>query len=91
MLMEKSWESKDISLKETLEYIKNCDLMEIVERKHTKSIYFKDINDNLSCIIYNITNCTSSILANVRGIKVNHNLNVEEFTKLYNQYKIFMK
>lgn len=91
MLMEKNLKSEDMTVEETLEYLKNCDLMEIKESKHTKSIYFKDVNDNLSCIIYNITNCTSSILANVRGINVNHTLDVNVFTKLFNQYKIFIK
>ena len=91
MVKEKSLQSEPLNVQEALDYLKNCDLMEIKEGKYTKSIYFKDINDNLSAIIYSLANGSSTILASIRGENYTFNLDKEEFVKLFNKHRIFMK
>ena len=82
--------SDPITIQEALDYLRNCDLMEVKEAKYTKSIYFKDINDNMSAIIHSLVNSSATILASIRGINYTFDLEKEEFIKIFNKHRIFM-
>lgn len=80
----------DITVEQALSFITSCDLVHIAENKYTKSIYFKDQFDNLSCIIYSLANSSATIFTTVKGVKFNFSINAEEFRKIFNKYKIFI-
>lgn len=71
-------------------YLNSCDFAYISNHKHTKSIYFKDADDNFTVLIYSILHGHSSVLATVNGKKYNSPITNEEFFELYNKYKIFL-
>ncbi len=80
----------DITVEQALSFITSCDLVHIGENKYTKSIYFKDQFDNLSCIIYSLANSSATVLTTIDGVKFNSSIDSEEFRKLFNKYKIFI-
>ena len=80
----------DITVEQALSFITSCDLVHIAENKYTKSIYFKDQFDNLSCIIYSLANSSATVLTTIDGVKFSSTIDPEEFRKLFNKYKIFI-
>ena len=90
MLTKDIKESIDYTPDQVLEYLDNCDLMNIAENKFTKSLYFKDSDDNISCLIYSLANSSCTILATINKTKYNGSIGVEDFRKFFNKYKIFI-
>ena len=80
----------DVTIEQALLHLNSCDLVRISENKYTKSIYFKDQFDNLSCIIYSLANSSATILTTINGVKFNCSIDSEEFRKIFNKYKIFI-
>jgi len=74
---------------EVFMYIKSCDLISIREGKNSKSIWFKDNDNNFTMFTQNTINATSTVLATIRGIQYNSPITNAEFNKLFLQYKIF--
>jgi hypothetical protein len=80
---------EDININDVLNYIKSCDLISVREGKNTKSIYFKDNDNNYTVFIYSLLNNSATVLATVSGINVNFIINLNTFYSLFNRYKIF--
>lgn len=80
----------DVSVDEIIEYANSCFLAQISYNKQTKSIYFKDNDDNITCFIYSYLNNQSSVLATIRGQKINLAVPIEKFNDLFNKNKIFI-
>lgn len=83
--------NKDIDVNEIFEYVNSCDLAYIGNGLYTKSIYFKDNDDNITAFIYSYLHGTSSVFATVRGTKVNLPVSIESFNNLFNKNKIFIR
>lgn len=79
-----------ITNKDVFLYLNSCDFAYISNNKHTKSIYFKDADDNFTVLIYSILHGHSSVLATINGKKYNAPIENDEFFNLYNKYKIFL-
>ncbi len=90
MLTENITLKTDPNSEEVLSYLDNCDLMNISENKFTKSLYFKDSNDDISCLIYSLSNSSCTILATINGMKYNGSVVIDDFRKFFNKYKIFI-
>lgn len=88
MVAEKKFEK--LTNAEIMDYLNKSDLMHVSENRQTKSIYFKDSDENISCVIYTLTYPDATILATVNGSKVNCLLPRKEFYDLFNKYKIFI-
>jgi hypothetical protein len=80
---------EDINISDVLNYIKSCDLISVREGKNTKSIYFKDNDNNYTVFIYSLLNNSATVLATVSGVNVNFNVDLNTFYSLFNRYKIF--
>ena len=80
---------KDININDVLNYIKSCDLISVREGKNTKSVYFKDNDNNYTVFIYSILNNSATVLATVAGVNFNSIISREIFYNLFNRYKIF--
>ena len=80
---------KDININDVLNYIKSCDLISVREGKNTKSVYFKDNDNNYTVFIYSLLNNSATVLATVAGVNFNSILSREIFYNLFNKYKIF--
>lgn len=88
MVAEKKFDN--LTNEEIMDYLNKSDLMHISENRQTKSIYFKDTNENISCIIYTLTYPDATILANINGLKINRLLPRKDFYEIFNKYKIFI-
>jgi hypothetical protein len=80
---------KDININDVLNYIKSCDLISVREGKNTKSVYFKDNDNNYTVFIYSLLNNSATVLATVAGVNFNSIISREIFYNLFNKYKIF--
>jgi hypothetical protein len=80
---------KDININDVLNYIKSCDLISVREGKNTKSVYFKDNDNNYTVFIYSLLNNSATVIATVSGINVDLNISREIFYSVFNKYKIF--
>jgi len=80
---------RDININDVLNYIKSCDLISVREGKNTKSIYFKDNDNNYTVFIYSLLNNSATVLATIAGINFNSIMSREIFYNLFNKYKIF--
>ena len=89
MVIDKIAINVPISNSEVFMYIKSCDLIQIREGKNSKSIWFKDNDNNFTMFTHNLINATSTVLATIRGEKYNSSITNAEFNKLFLQYKIF--
>jgi len=59
------------------------------EGKNTKSVYFKDNDNNYTVFIYSLLNNSATVIATVSGINVDLNISREIFYNVFNKYKIF--
>ena len=89
MVIDKILIDVPICNNEVFMYIKSCDLISIREGKNSKSIWFKDNDNNFTMFTQNTINATSTVLATIRGIQYNSPITNAEFNKLFLQYKIF--
>jgi hypothetical protein len=80
---------EDININDVLNYIKSCDLISVREGKNTKSVYFKDNDNNYTVFIYSLLNNSATVLATVAGINFNSIISREIFYNIFNKYKIF--
>ena len=80
---------KDININDVLNYIKSCDLISVREGKNTKSIYFKDNDNNYTVFIYSLLNNSATVLATVAGVNFNSIISREIFYNIFDRYKIF--
>ena len=80
---------KDININDVLNYIKSCDLISVREGKNTKSVYFKDNDNNYTVFIYSLLNNSATVLATIAGINFNTIITREIFYNIFNKYKIF--
>jgi len=80
---------KDININDVLNYIKSCDLISVREGKNTKSVYFKDNDNNYTVFIYSILNNSATVLATIAGINFNSIISREIFYNIFDRYKIF--
>lgn len=83
--------NKDIDVNEIFEYVNSCDLVYIGNGSYTKSIYYKDNDENITVFIYSYLHGTSTVLATVRGTKINLPVPLESFNNLFNKNKIFIR
>lgn len=77
----------------------NAEIVSLVEEKtfasikqghYTKSIYFKDENDDFSCFIFNLTSRSCSLFATINKKKYNIEISSDKFNSLFSKYKIFL-
>jgi len=80
---------RDININDVLNYIKSCDLISVREGKNTKSVYFKDNDNNYTVFIYSLLNNSATVLATIAGINFNSIITREIFYNIFNKYKIF--
>ena len=80
---------KDININDVLNYIKSCDLISVREGKNTKSVYFKDNDNNYTVFIYSLLNNSATVLATVAGINFNSIISRQVFYNIFDRYKIF--
>jgi hypothetical protein len=80
---------KDININDVLNYIKSCDLISVREGKNTKSVYFKDNDNNYTVFIYSILNNSATVLATIAGINFNSIISKQVFYNIFDKYKIF--
>lgn len=80
---------EDININDVLNYIKSCDLISVREGKNTKSVYFKDNDNNYTVFIYSLLNNSATVLATIAGINFNSIITREIFYNIFNKYKIF--
>ena len=80
---------RDININDVLNYIKSCDLISVREGKNTKSVYFKDNDNNYTVFIYSLLNNSATVLATVAGINFNSIISRQVFYNIFNRYKIF--
>jgi len=80
---------KDININDVLNYIKSCDLISVREGKNTKSVYFKDNDNNYTVFIYSILNNSATVLATVAGVNFNSIITIRVFYNIFDKYKIF--
>jgi len=80
---------KDININDVLNYIKSCDLISVREGKNTKSVYFKDNDNNYTVFIYSLLNNSATVLATVAGINFNTIISRQIFYNIFDKYKIF--
>lgn len=83
-------DSKIYSNDDIFSYINSCDLMSVNDFKYTKSIYFKDSDDNISCIIFSLNDRVATILATIDNQKINTTITAQEFYNIFNKHKIFI-
>lgn len=81
-------EKEIINIEAAINNISNCDLVCVREGRQTKSIWFRDKDDNLTCLIYNLLGGSSTILATVNFEHFNSTINKSVFFELWNKYKI---
>jgi exonuclease I len=80
---------EDININDVLNYIKSCDLISVREGKNTKSVYFKDNDNNYTVFIYSLLNNSATVLATIAGINFNTNITRQIFYNIFDKYKIF--
>ena len=80
---------EDININDVLNYIKSCDLISVREGKNTKSVYFKDNDNNYTVFIYSLLNNSATVLATVAGINFNSIISRQTFYNIFDKYKIF--
>lgn len=80
---------KDININDVLNYIKSCDLISVREGKNTKSVYFKDNDNNYTVFIYSLLNNSATVIATVAGINFNTIISRQIFYNIFDKYKIF--
>lgn len=80
---------EDININDVLNYIKSCDLISVREGKNTKSVYFKDNDNNYTVFIYSILNNSATVLATIAGINFNSIISKQVFYNIFDKYKIF--
>ena len=80
---------EDININDVLNYIKSCDLISVREGKNTKSVYFKDNDNNYTVFIYSLLNNSATCLATVAGINFNSIISRQVFYNIFDKYKIF--
>jgi hypothetical protein len=80
---------EDININDVLNYIKSCDLISVREGKNTKSVYFKDNDNNYTVFIYSLLNNSATVLATVAGINFNSIISRQVFYNIFDRYKIF--
>jgi hypothetical protein len=80
---------RDININDVLNYIKSCDLISVREGKNTKSVYFKDNDNNYTVFIYSLLNNSATVLATIAGVNFNTIITREIFYNIFNKYKIF--
>lgn len=80
---------KDININDVLNYIKSCDLISVREGKNTKSVYFKDNDNNYTVFIYCVSNNSATVLATIAGINFNSIITRQVFYNIFDRYKIF--
>ena len=80
---------EDININDVLNYIKSCDLISVREGKNTKSVYFKDNDNNYTVFIYSLLNNSATVLATVAGINFNSIISRRVFYNIFDRYKIF--
>lgn len=80
---------KDININDVLNYIKSCDLISVREGKNTKSVYFKDNDNNYTVFIYCVSNNSATVLATIAGINFNSIITRQVFYNIFDKYKIF--
>ena len=81
-------EKEIINIEAAINNISNCDLVCFREGRQTKSIWFRDKDNNLTCLIYNLLGGSSTILATVNFEQFNSTINKSVFFELWNKYKI---
>ena len=80
---------EDININDVLNYIKSCDLISVREGKNTKSVYFKDNDNNYTVFIYCVSNNSATVLATIAGINFNSIISRQVFYNIFDRYKIF--
>jgi len=80
---------KDININDVLNYIKSCDLISVREGKNTKSVYFKDNDNNYTVFVYSILNNSATVLATIAGVNFNSIISRQVFYNIFDRYKIF--
>ena len=81
-------EKEIINIEVAINNLSNCDLVCFREGRQTKSIWFRDKDNNLTCLIYNLLGGSSTILATVNFEQFNSTINKSVFFELWNKYKI---
>lgn len=81
-------EKEIINIEAAINNLSNCDLVCFREGRQTKSIWFRDKDNNLTCLIYNLLGGSSTILATVNFEQFNSTINKSVFFELWNKYKI---
>jgi len=77
-----------INIDVAINNISNCDLVCYREGRQTKSLWFRDKDNNLTCLIYNLLGGSSTILATVNFEQFNSTIDKALFFELWNKYKI---
>lgn len=81
-------EKEIINIEVAINNLSNCDLVCFREGRQTKSMWFRDKDNNLTCLIYNLLGGSSTILATVNFEQFNSTINKSVFFELWNKYKI---
>lgn len=81
-------EKEIINIDAAINNISNCDLVCYREGRQTKSLWFRDKDNNLTCLIYNLLGGSSSILATVNFEQFNSTIDKTLFFEQWNKYKI---
>jgi hypothetical protein len=81
-------EREIINIDVAINNISNCDLVCYREGRQTKSLWFRDKDNNLTCLIYNLLGGSSTILATVNFEHFNSTIDKALFFELWNKYKI---
>lgn len=81
-------EKQIINIEAAINNLSNCDLVSIREGRQTKSIWFRDKNNDLTCLIYNLLGGSSTILATVNFEHFNSTIDKALFFRVWNKYKI---
>jgi hypothetical protein len=77
-----------VNIEAAINNLSNCDLVSYREGRQTRSMWFRDKDNNLTCLIYNLLGGSSTILSTVNFEHFNSTIDKAKFFELWNKYKI---
>lgn len=90
MVAKKEIENPVYSNSEIIDLVEKQNFASISQGHYTKSIYFKNEDDDFSCFIFNLTSRSCILLATLNKQKYNIDVNVQKFNELFSKHKIFL-
>jgi hypothetical protein len=77
-----------VNIEAAINNLSSCDLVSYHEGRQTKSLWFRDKDNNFTCLIYNLLGGSCTMLATVNFEQFNSTIDKALFYKLWNKYKI---